>query len=98
MQNFLCQLSDWQTDKIIKDKNGKDNSYTVLTFSPFYETDKGIKVSTGEKSKDKWVLSNSELSKKISKMTIDVGLFYEVEVSWEGKIIDINSIIEKGKK
>ncbi|WP_342276014.1 hypothetical protein [Spiroplasma endosymbiont of Nebria brevicollis] len=95
MQNFLCQLSDWQTDKIIKDKNGKDNNYTVLTFSPFYETDKGIKVSTGEKSKDKWILLNSALAIKLAKMTIDVGLFYDVEVSWEGKIIDIHNLKTK---
>ncbi|MBP1526211.1 MAG: hypothetical protein H9Q67_06950 [Spiroplasma ixodetis] len=97
MQNFLCQLSDWQTDKIIKDSKGKDNNYTVLTFLPFYETDKGIKVSTGEKSKDKWVLANSDLSIKLSKMTVELGLFYDVEISWEGKIVDINSIIEKKK-
>ncbi|WP_342266645.1 hypothetical protein [Spiroplasma endosymbiont of Villa modesta] len=97
MQNFLCQLSDWQTDKIIKDNKGKDNNYTVLTFSPFYETDKGIKVATGEKSKDKWVLANSDLSIKLSKMTIEIGLYYDVEISWEGKIVDINSIVEKKK-
>ncbi|WP_342274336.1 hypothetical protein [Spiroplasma endosymbiont of Phycita roborella] len=85
-----------RSNEVIKDeKSGKSKNYDVLTFSPFYVTDKGIKISTGEKSKDKWVLHDSELFTKLSKMNLSLGSYYDVEITWEAKIIDIHNLKTK---
>ncbi|BDT02782.1 hypothetical protein [Spiroplasma ixodetis] len=93
---FFCQLTKIRSNEVIKDeKSGKSKNYDVLTFSPFYVTDKGIKISTGEKSKDKWVLHDSELFTKLSKMNLSLGSYYDVEITWEAKIIDIHNLKTK---
>ncbi len=93
---FLCQLTKIRSNEVIKDeKSGKFKNYDVLTFSPFYVSDKGIEISTGEKSKDKWVLHDSELHVKLSKMNLTLGSFYDVEITWEAKIIDIHNLKTK---
>ncbi len=93
---FLCQLTKIRSNEVIKDeKSGKSKNYDVLTFSPFYLSDEGIEISTGEKSKDKWVLHDSELHVKLSKMNLTLGSFYDVEITWEAKIIDIHNLKTK---
>ncbi|WP_342277004.1 hypothetical protein [Spiroplasma endosymbiont of Nebria brevicollis] len=93
MQSFLCQLTKIRTNEVIKDeKSGKSKNYDVLNFSPFYvTTDKGIKISTGEKSKDKWVLHDSELFTKLAKMNLSLGSYYDVEITWEAKIMYVKN-------
>lgn len=79
------------SDKVIKDKNsGNEISFKVLKL---LEIDRVTGVPTGE-TQDKYLKSDSDL---LAKVNFEFAAYYEVDLNFSGKIVDIRPIDKKIK-
>lgn len=80
------------SDKVIKDqKSGNEISFKVLKL---LEIDKETNVATGE-MQDKYLKTDSEL---LDKVEFEFAAFYDVDLNFSGKIIDIRPLDKKHNK
>lgn len=80
------------SDKVIKDKNsGNEIAFKVLKL---LEYDKETGVPTGE-TQDKYLKTDSEL---LDRVVFEFAAFYEVDLNFSGKIVDIRPIDKKHNK
>ncbi|WP_339046332.1 hypothetical protein [Spiroplasma endosymbiont of Colias croceus] len=87
---FKVQLIK-MSDKVINDKNNnQDIKFVVLKL---LEIDKKTGVPTGE-MQDKYLRDGSEL---LNKVNFEFASYYEVDLSFSGKIIDIRELDKKEK-
>lgn len=80
------------SDKSIKDKNsGADINFKVLKL---LEIDRETNVPTGE-TQDKYLKSDSEI---LVRVRFEFAAYYEVDLNFSGKIVDIRPIDKKTEK
>lgn len=85
MNEFLVQLIEVATGKIIKVDNGTESVWDSYTFRPVVRLENGTLKGTKDLPKSKWFRVTDDNYLKLKSFLIDGNLFL-VSLKWDGKI------------